>query len=228
MLSRITLLLATLAFAAPASAESVWVGGLSGAGQTRVAYLGRVAPLPGQQFGDGWGYGVSVDQVHYEYDSVSGRVDGDSASLKASAFRDIDLAPGTLTLGGGIAYQHVSLSSADPGNRSAGTHVRAVTEAQWRSRPTLALATQAFAQYIHGADSHFASAFVGRRTANGLALGAQMSTAGDPSYRVHGLALALRGWKRGSVEWSFHAGAQHQESLGTEPEIGLSFVTYRP
>lgn len=228
MLSRAMVILATLLAALPAAAETVWVGGLSGAGQTRVGYLGRVAPLPGQRLGDGWGYVLAADRVHYEYNAAAAQVDGEASSLKASVFRDIRLATGTLTFGLGGAYQHVTLSPQDPNNRAAGTHPRATTEAQWRSHAQLSWASQMYAQYIHGADSHFASGFLGRRLGNGLALGAQASSGGDPTYRAHGLAIALRGMKHGASEWSIYAGGQHQEGRGTEPELGISFVSYRP
>lgn len=228
MLSRAALMLATALAVSPASAESVWVGGLSGAGNTRVAYLGRVAPFPGQSFGDGWSYAFSMDQVHYEYDAAIERIDGDASSLKALAIREVPLWAGTLTLGGGLAYQHVSLSPGDPGNDAAGSHLRATGEVQWRSRPEVDWTSQAYANYVAGADSHYANGFLGRRVRSGFAVGAQASTGGDPTYRIHGLALALRGWKHGSMEWSLHAGAQHQEGRGTEPELGISFVTYRP
>ncbi|MGV8941512.1 MAG: cellulose biosynthesis protein BcsS [Lysobacter sp.] len=214
--------------AAPAVAESVWVGGLSGAGQTRVAYLSRIAPFPHQRLGEGWAYALSLDQVHYEYEAAAGHVNGDASSFKVSLLRDFQLRPGTLTLGGGLAYQDVALSPSDPTNDAAGAHVRMTTEAQWRSRPEAQWASQAYAQYVSGVESHYASGFLGHRLKNALAVGAQVSSGGDRTYRIHGIALAVRGWKYGSTEFSFHAGAQHQEGEGTEPEFGISFVTYRP
>lgn len=228
MLSRTCWMIALFLVAAPAAAESVWVGGLEGSDRTRVAYLARVAPLPGQRLGDGWAHSLSVDRVHYEYATAGVRVDGRSSSLKGLLLRELTMRPGTLSFGAGIAYQHVSLSPTDPGNDAEGGHVRPMTEIQWRSRPQATLVTQAFAQYAGGIDSRYANAFLGRRLGNGMTVGAQASTGGDPSYRVHGLALAFRGRASGQVQWSFHVGAQHQEGLETRPAVGIGLVHYRP
>jgi len=86
---------------------------------------------------------------------------------------------------------------------------------------------RAYAQYVFGARRSYANAFLGRALPNGMALGPQWSTGGDPSYRIHGLALALDGWKLGPLEMGIYAGAQHSEGGATRPEFGFSFSMYR-
>ena len=108
----IAALLSTLA--APALAESVWVGGASGADTTLVTYLGRVAALPGQRLGDGWSYSVFVDHVEYEYDQGSTTIDGRANSVRLGLSRQVPVAGGSFGYGLGVQARDTRLSPDDP------------------------------------------------------------------------------------------------------------------
>lgn len=214
--------------ATPAFAESVWVGGVSAGDTTQVAYLGRVGPLPGKRLSDGWSQSVFVDYVSYEYDSGAQRIQGTAKGIKFSVGREFGLDHGWLGLSLGVAASRTTLSPDDPGNANRGSSVHPVGELQWRSKADATWRSNAYGQYVFGARRNFANAFLGRGLPNGMAIGPQVSTGGDPSYRIHGLALALSGWKFGPLDASVYAGAQHSEGGGTHPEIGISFSMYRP
>lgn len=221
------LLAAALCCAAhPAIAESVWIGGASVADATNVGWLGRVGPLPGKRLADGWSHSIFVDYVDYEYDADSQRINGITRSIKFSVAREFRLEHGYVGLGLGVTAGRTTLSPDDPGNTNRGTRVDPVGEFQWRSEADASWRSRAYAHYVFGARRSYANAFLGRRLTNGMALGPQWSTGGDPSYRFHGLALALDGWKLGPVEMGIYAGAQHSEGGATRPEFGVSFSMY--
>jgi len=227
MLMRRSLLAATLCFAAhPAIAESVWSAGASIADTTQVGWLGRVGPLPGKRLADGWSQSIFVDYVGYEYDAGSQRINGTARGIKFNVAREFPLEHGYLGLGLGVSASRTTLSPDDPGNANRGTSVHPAGEFQWRSHADATWRSRAYAQYVFGARRSYANAFVGRRLANGMALGPQWSTGGDPTYRVHGLALALDGWKLGPLEMGIYAGAQHAEGGATRPEVGVRFTVY--
>lgn len=215
-------------FAMPTLAESVWVGGASGADTARVAYLGRVSPLPGKRLSDGWSYSVFVDYASYEYDSGAQRIQGTAKGIKFSVGREFRYDYGSLGLSLGVAASHTTLSPDDPGNSSRGSSVNPVGEFLWQSKADATWRSAAYAQYVFGARRNFANAFIGRRLSNGIDIGPQVSTGGDPSYRFYGLALALNGWKIGPLNMSVYAGAQHSEGGDTHPEIGFGFSMYLP
>lgn len=220
-------ILSTLAI--PALAESVWVGGASGADTTRVAYLGRIAaPLPGQRLSDGWSYSVFVDYVSYKYDSGAQGIQGTVNGIKFSVGREFRRDYGSLGLSLGMTASRTTLSPDDPGNTSPRSGVHPVGEFLWQSKSDATWRSTAYAQYVFGARRKFANVFLGRRLSNGIAIGPQMSTGGDPSYRIYGLALALNGWKIGPLDMGVYAGAQHSEGGNSHPEIGFSFTTYLP
>ena len=225
---RRSLLAAALCCAAqPAIAESVWIAGASVADATNVGWLGRVGPLPGKRLADGWSQSIFVDYVGYEYDSGSQRINGTARGIKFSIGREFRVENGYLGLGMGVGASRTTLSPDDPGNANRGTSVHPVGEFQWRSDADATWRSRAYAQYVFGARRSYANAFLGRRLANGMALGPQWSTGGDPSYRIHGLALALDGWKLGPLDVGIYAGAQHSEGGATRPEFGFSFSMYR-
>lgn len=211
----------------PAIAESVWIAGASVADATNVGWLGRVGPLPGKRLADGWSQSIFVDYVGYEYDSGSQRIDGTVKRIKFSVARELQLEHGSLALGLGVGASRTTLSPDDPGNANRGTSVHPVGEVQWRSDVDSTWRSRAYAQYVFGARRNHANAFLGRRLPNGMALGPRWSTGGDPSYRVHGLALALDGWRLGPLEMGLYVGAQHAEGGATRPEVGFSFSAYR-
>lgn len=219
-------LLSTLAM--PTLAESVWVGGVSAADTTQVAYLGRVGPLPGKRLSDGWSQSVFVDYVSYEYDSGGQRIHGKANGIKFSIGREFRRDYGSLGLSLGVTVSRTTLRPDDPGNANRGSSVHPAGEFQWQSRPDAKWRSTAYAQYVFGARRDFANGFLGRRLWNGIAIGPQVSTGGDPNYRIYGLALALNGWKIGPLDMGVYAGAQHSEGGGTHPEIGFGFSAYRP
>lgn len=219
-------MLSTLAM--PVLAESVWVGGASGADTTRVAYLGRIAPLPGRSLSDGWSYSVFVDYVSYKYNSGAQGIQGTAKGIKFSVGHDFRRDYGSLGLSLGAAASRTMLSPDDPGNSSRGSSVHPVGEFLWQSKADATWRSSAYAQYVFGARRNFANAFVGRRLSNGIDIGPQVSTSGDPSYRIYGLALALNGWKIGPLDMGVYAGTQHSEGGDTHPEIGFSFSMYLP
>lgn len=228
LMRRIAMASLLSALAIPALAESVWVGGAGAADTTQVAYLGRVGPLPGKRLSDGWNQSVFVDHVSYEYDSGGQRIRGRANGIKFSIGREFRRDYGSLGLGLGVLASHTTLRPDDPGNANRGSIVDPVGELQWQSKADSPWRSTAYAQYVFGARRDFASGFVGRRLSNGIALGPQVSTGGDPNYRIYGLALALDGWKIGPLEVRVFGGAQHSEGVGTYPEIGFGFSAYRP
>ncbi|HSM10756.1 MAG TPA: cellulose biosynthesis protein BcsS [Lysobacter sp.] len=211
----------------PAIAESVWIAGASVAEETDVGWLGRVGPLPGKRLADGWSQSIFVDYVSYEYDAGTQRINGTAKGIKFSIGREFRVERGYLGLGLGVGASQTRLSPDDPGNSNRGTSVHPVGEFQWRSDADATWRSRAYAQYVFGARRSYANAFVGRLLPNGMALGPQLSTGGDPSYRIYGLALALDGWKLGPLDVGVYAGAQHSEGGSTHPEFGFSFSLYR-
>lgn len=224
---RRALALALCCAAFPAAAESVWIGGASVAKQTHVGYLGRIAPLPGKSLSDGWSQSVFVDYVGYEYPSGARLVEGTVRGIKLGIGREFRREYGYVGLGLGVSTSKTTLSPDDPSNANRGTRVHPVGELQWRSNADAAWRSRAFAQHVFGARRSYANAFVGRRFANGMALGPQWSTGGDPTYRIHGLALALDGVRVGKLDLGIYAGAQHSEGGDTRPEFGISVSMYR-
>lgn len=209
-------------------AESVVIAGGSLSGQTRVLYGGVVSPLPGKRLADGWSQSLVLTGARYEYPVDARDVQGIATGLKYGLMRQAKVWGGTLGIGAGVAWQHTSLSPDDPGNPNAGSHLRPLVELQWRSDADRPWRSQVFAQHVFGERSNHAVAFVGRRLRSGVAIGPQVSTSGDPNYRVHGTALAVNGMKLGLAEAGFYLGAQHLEGGRTQPEAGFSFVLYRP
>lgn len=228
MLIRSIAALALCVCAADVTAQSVWVGGGSTSAQTRAGYGGVVWPLPGKRLADGWNQSLFATGVRYEY-QVNGReVEGIATGLKYGVMRELQASGGTLGLGGGVAWHHTSLSPDDLGNRNRGGRLRGVVEMQWRSAADLQWRSQAVSQYVFGERSNFVVASVGRRLASGPALGPQISSSGDPNYRVYGAALALNAITVGPAEVGVYVGAQHLEGGKTHPDAGISVVIYRP
>ena len=218
-------LLSTLA--APSMAESVWVGGASGADTTLVAYMGRVAPLPGQRLGDGWSYSVFADHVEYEYDQGSTTIDARASSVRLGLSRETPVAGGTLAYGLGVQARNTRLSPDDISNDNRGSHVRAVADLQWRSSEQADWRNGFYGQYAFVARSDYSKLFVGRRLGNDVAIGPQFWTGGDPSYRVYGAGLALEGWRMGAARMTAMLGAEHSEGGSTRPAIGIEFSLHR-
>jgi len=209
-------------------AESVWIGGGSGAGNTRVAYLGRIAPLPGKRLSDGWSYSVFASYVGYHYDSGAQDIKGTVKGAKIGIGREFRRDHGSISLSLGGALNHTTLSPDDPGNSSRGSSVHPVGEFLWQSKADADWRSSTYAQYTLGARSNFLNAFLGKRLSNGSALGPQISTGGDPNYRIYGVALALNGLKIGPMDMGVYAGTQHSEGGDSHKEIGFSFVVYQP
>lgn len=228
MLIRIAAVFMLLAGAHGAHAESVVVAGGSLSGQTRVGYGGVVMPLPGRALSDGWSQSLFLTGVRYEYPLGGQDIEGIASGLKYGLMRQVKVDGGSVGIGGGIAFQHTSLSRADPGNRNRGGHLRPLVELQWQSDADRAWRSQLFTQYVFGERSNFATGFVGRRLASGPAIGPQVSTSGDPNYRVYGAAVAVNGIRLGRAEGGVYLGAQHLEGGRTQPEVGVSVVLYRP
>ena len=229
MLMRRMAIAALLAIpATPALADSVWVGGASVANTTQVGYLGLVGPLPGKRLSDGWSQSVFVDYVSYQYDSGAQRIHGKANGIKFSIGREFRRDSGWLGLNLGVIASRTTLRPDDPGNANQGSSVHPAGEFQWRSNADANWRSSVYAQYVFGARRNFANGFLGRRLSNDIAIGPQVSSGGDPSYRIYGLALALNGWKIGPLDMGFYAGAQHSEGGGTHPEIGFGFTSYRP
>lgn len=228
MLMRGLLVVALVAGAGVAHAESVVVAGGSFSGQTRAGYAGVVLPLTGQTLSDGWSHSLFATGVRYEYPKDWRDVEGIASGLKYGLMRQFKVDGGSIGLGGGVALQHTGLSPDDPGNRNRGSHLRPLVELQWQSNVDRPWRSQLFSQYVFRERSNYVMAFVGHRLASGAALGPQLSSSGDPSYRVHGAALALRGIRMGAAEGGFHLGAQHLEGGRTQAEVGFSVVVYRP
>lgn len=228
MLSRAVLLASLLAAPLSAHAESVWIGGASFAESTSVGFAGAVFPLPGKRLSDGWSQSLFLDFVRYEYDLGSNRIVGKAKGAKYAIGREWSLPRGYFGTSFGLSISHTALSPDDPGNRSRGSRTRGVAEMQWRSRDEGEWSTRAYGQYVVAARRSLFNGFIGKRLDNGLAIGPQVSTNGDPSYRVHGLALAVSGWKLGGADVGAHVGAQHSEGGDTGPELGLTVVLYRP
>lgn len=212
---------------APAAAEAVWVGGAGSADTTHVAYLGRIAPLPGQSLGDGWGYATFLDYVGYEYAQGSGPIEARARGLRVGLQRQHALADGTLGYGLGALARHTRLSPDDPGNRNRGNQLRAVAELQWRSSDTSTWRGGFYSQYVFGARSDYAKLFLGRRVGERVAIGPQLWSGGDPDYRVYGMAVAVDGWRLGPARMSAYAGAERQEGGSTQPALGIEFSLYR-
>lgn len=211
-----------------AMAEQLIVGGGSASAQTRAAYGGVVLPLPGKRFSDGWSQSLFASGVRYEYPVNGLDVEGIATGLKYGLMRQIQVSGGTLGVGGGVAWHHTSLSPDDLANPNRGGRLRGLVELQWQSDPARAWRSQVFTQYVLGERSNYINAFLGRRLASGAAIGPQISSSGDPNYRVHGAALAINAMKVGGVEMGVYLGAQHLEGGETQPEAGISFVFYRP
>ena len=228
MLKRALIALALAGCAAPAAAESVLVGGGSLSGQTRVGYAGVVMPLPGRALSDGWSQSLFVTGVRYEYPLGGQEIEGIASGLKYGLMRQLKVEGGSIGIGGGVAFHHTALSPDDPGNRNRGGHLRPLVELQWQSDAQRAWRSQVFSQYVFGERSSFVTGFVGRRMASGATIGPQLSTSGDPNYRVYGAALAVNAIRLGAAEGGFYLGAQHLEGGRTQPEIGFSLVLYRP
>lgn len=227
MLSRAGVAVVMLAVAGPVAADSLWIGGASLAGETRVGYLAHVRPLPGRRLSDGWRQSFAIDGVTYAYRRGDEEIEGFSRGVKYTLAREFRVGDASFEVGLGASLRRNDLTPDDPGNENRGRHARGVVELQWRSGQDGPWRGQAFGQYTAGAREHFAMAFVGWRAGNAY-VGPRVSTSGDPSYRIHGLGLAANGWKHGNAEVGAHLGAQHSERGGTHAEIGLSVVLYRP
>lgn len=228
MLKQLIPALALLCCAGATHAESVLIGGGSLSGQTRVLYGGVVTPLPGKRLADGWSQSLFLTGVRYEYPVAGRDVEGIASGLKYGLMRQHKVARGSVGVGVGVAWHHTSLSPDDLGNRNRGGHLRPIIELQWQSDADRAWRSQVFSQHVFGERSNFVVGFVGRRMASGAAAGPQVSSSGDPNYRVYGAALAVNGIKVGPAEAGFYLGAQHLEGGRTQPEAGFSLVLYRP
>lgn len=213
--------------AAPSVAESLWVGGASGADTTRVVYLGRVTALPGQRLGDGWSYSVFVDHVEYEYDQGPTTIDARANSVRLGVSRQMPVAGGSFSYGLAVQARNTRLSPDDTSNENRGSHARAVAELQWRSSEQADWRRGFYGQYAFVARNHYAKLFVGRRLGNDVAIGPQLWTGGDPSYRVHGAGIAVDGWRIGAARMTAILGAEHAEGGDTRPAVGIEFSLYR-
>lgn len=228
MLMRPLIAAGLLGLALPVHADSVWISGASLADDTAVGYAGVTLPLHGdRRLADGWQHSVVVDFVRFDYDQAGVTINGRASGLKYTLGHEFALSTGFLRLGLGARVTNTRLSPEDPGNRSRGTQTRGLAELQWRTVDGAQWPSRAFAEYVVGARRSNVSAFIGRRLANGLAIGPQFTSSGDPSYRVHGVAISLGGWKIGAAEASVHLGAQHREGGDTGPEVGFDLTFYR-
>jgi len=217
-----------LAASTTAFADTVWIGGASLADDTAVGYTGVTFPLFGHDaLSDGWQQSVVIDYVRFDYDLSGQTITGRAAGLKYTLGHEFSMASGFLRVSLGGRATNTDLSPDDPANRSRGAQTRGLAELQWRSSEASAWRSRGFAEYVAGARRSNVAAFVGRKLQNGLVLGPQVTSSGDPSYRVHGLAIALGGWKIGAAEASVHAGAQHREGGDTGPEVGFDLTFYR-
>jgi len=224
---RVAMASVLLALTMPARAESVWVGGVSVADTTQVAYLGRLAPLPGQRFGDGWSYSVFADNIEYEYDKGLFVVDARARGLRVGLSRQVPIAGGSFSYGLGVQARETRLSPDDIDNHNRGSQVRAVGELQWRSSEQANWRSGFYGQYVFAARNDYAKLFVGRRLDNDIAIGPQFWTGGDPTYRVHGAGIALDGWRLGAARITAFVGAEHAEGGRTRPAVGIEFSLYR-
>lgn len=220
------MLAGALLAASPLRAESVWVGGLGASDDTRIVYLGRIAPLPGQRLGDGWAWSAFADLLDYDYLAGAGRIDADSQSLRLGVQRQLRAGPGTLGLGATVSARNTDLSPDDPGNRSRGFLVRPGLELQWLSDEDARWRRQFYSQYTFEVDSFYAKAFTGRRLGRGPALGPEVWAQGDPSYRLYGAGLVLNGIAIGRYRLTLRLGAEHQEREDTRLAGGLEFSRY--
>ena len=121
-----------------------------------MAFVGRVAALPGQRLGDGWSYSVFVDRIEYEYDQGSNTIGARANSVRLGLSRQVPVAGGSIGYGLGVQARNTRLSPDDSSNGNRGSRVRAVAELHWRSSEQAVWRSWFYVQYAFGARIDFA------------------------------------------------------------------------
>ncbi len=218
-----------LGLAGSAQADSVIVGGVNGSAVSQSAFLGRIAPLPGQQFGQGWAYSLFADYLRYRYDADTQRIQAESQGLQAAILREWTLEKsGVFSLAATAGLRNTNLKPADPGNDIDGLKLDPGLQMQWRGDESHAVASGLIASYVPGRESYYAKGFAGARQSGGWAIGPEFSISGDPSYRIGGAGLAVRDLRQGNFRIGLRAGLALQSGRSEEPTAGIDFNYYIP
>jgi hypothetical protein len=211
-----------LTTAGAAAADEIWLTGAEGSSNNASAYIGRVAPLPGSQLGNGWISRLSADWTRYEYDNdgVTVEARGPSAEVALAYQRSNDRY--WWSLSGGLVYRHTSLSPDDPDAETRGNQAGLKLQAEgettlfgpaWRVGGNLS--------YVLGVQSYSARGRIMREISPGRRIGVEAMAQGDPDYRSRqaGVVMAVKVSKQ--AELGFKVGIRKTAGLEEAGYFGV-------
>lgn len=117
----------------PAQGDVLGLAGAEAGGDSSYAYAGIVAPLPGEDDGQGWAARFWGDRGTYQYETNGQQIDAETTGAEAAAVYRWAGDWGYASASAGIRYRDTNLSPGDPANESEGGHTDVALAANGRA-----------------------------------------------------------------------------------------------
>ena len=220
--------LAALLAAAPATAETLFLTGANGAGETRYAYVGGIIPI-GKSLGEnGWRVRLWADTLQYRYTLGSSKVTADATGVSVGGSYFIGIGSGSsMTLGVGALNRNTRISPADPANAQSGNQTKGQFEMQGDFEVSGAVRVQPIASYIPGWRAYWTRLRVPVRIGQSITLGPEVVAHGSPVYRAGQFGLTLGNIAfTNSAFFNVSGGMSHVEKDKSRPYLNLELAVF--
>jgi hypothetical protein len=218
----------TLIIARHASAEEkLLISGAEGGGGSAYnyyVYTGLVAPILGNNLGNGFVQRYWVDVLGYKYEANT-QIDANAVGLEAALGyqKAFSRGWGALYLGG--RYANTWLSPYDPGNRNGGGHVWLKVQAEGETDLSQTWKVNGIASYIFSVSDYWVRGRLLYRLNNGLYTGPEAITQGDPSYKAWQFGWVLNGFEPfPKAKLGIKAGVRITEKVGPDGYVGIELT----
>ncbi len=200
------------------------LGGLEVSKDAYYAYVGRVAPLPGNQLGNGLVYRLWADWTTYTYEkdnvTYDARVPGAEMALGYQKGQDTYW----WSAYGGLTYHHSHFSPEDPDSDVQGGKLRAKVQIEGEHTLNHHWKLGGIASYILEQEAYWTRIRFARVLASGKRLGLEAISLGDPDYRGHQIGAFLSGLKlHDGINTGVKIGARKIEGFSLAPYLGVEF-----
>jgi hypothetical protein len=188
------------------------------------SYVGVVAPLMGQNFGNGFLQKYWVDLLGYDYPSGIKTIDASSVGVEAALGYQVEWQGGWANAYVGARYANTWLSPDNPDSKTRGSQVRAKLQAEAEQTFFTDWKLNTIGSYILESDSYWARVRGLGRVYKEVFTGPELVVQGDPDYRAWQIGWVITGFEvlpKGFL--GVKAGARITEHADTGGYAGIEF-----
>jgi hypothetical protein len=198
--------------------------GGGGNGYNYYVFTGLVAPIPGNNLGNGFVQRYWVDVLGYNYETFR-RINATAVGLEGALGYQKAFSRGWGAFYVGGRYATTWLSPDDPGNKVGGGHVWAKVQAEGECDLTHAWKVNGIASYLFSVSNYWLRGRIMHRLNNDLFTGPEIIAQGDHSYKAWQFGWALTGLEPlPKTNLGVKAGVRLTEKLGPGGYLGIELT----